>query len=342
MQRVTLEAIYAFLFGKRLGALEEPVPLDVKEYITIVTQLFSLMSELEFGSDNWRMEKTPLYNHFVATFNRMVEIGEAQVLEFEKNFLEDMNQDPPPPPPQTVPYFYHLLAARLANPKSPVSRDSIISNLNGLLLGGVDTTSVTLQWLLWNLASFPDKQQKLRNELNSVLKGKDMGPDDMKNLPYLKNTIKESARITPSGAGSVRSLPRSLEVKLGGEISNGPVHILPANIPILLTSGLLHKDSNVYERADEFEPERWEEDRVRERQSRGNLLADHRFVSLPFGFGPKMCIGSRLASVEVSSFICRLLQDAEITKVDPVQKVVSLNKMVLIPFPTPKLDFRQL
>jgi len=69
-----------------------------------------------------------------------------------------------------MPYMYHLLAARVANPNTPISREAIISNLSGVLLGGVDTTSNTLQWFLWNLVSFPEKQKKIKTRIEIGIK----------------------------------------------------------------------------------------------------------------------------------------------------------------------------
>jgi len=175
--------------------------------------------------------------------------------------------------------------------------------------------------------------------LRSVLKGRGIaGSEDLKHLPYLKNSLRETQRMTPTALGTSRVLPRPVTVKIGNQ-DNGKEFTVPANVTIFLLANMIGANPAYYERPDEFEPERWEEHRVKERQEKGNFVADHRFTNITFGFGPRMCLGARIAQTEMYSFMASILQDVEVRKADPNQKVSSVQAMMLIPTPIPKLQF---
>ncbi|CAE8651796.1 unnamed protein product [Polarella glacialis] len=110
--------------------------------------------------------------------------------------------------------------------RGELSKEEIRDTLMALLAAGVDTTSVVLSWILLNLAQHPDKQQRLRDELSSVLQGGDLVEDAIGKLPYLKACIRESHRFTPSVLfGGPRKLPQTATFS-GFEVPAGTLVLL--------------------------------------------------------------------------------------------------------------------
>eukprot|EP00931_Biecheleriopsis_adriatica_P077021 TRINITY_DN50664_c0_g1_i1.p1 TRINITY_DN50664_c0_g1~~TRINITY_DN50664_c0_g1_i1.p1 ORF type:complete len:499 (-),score=79.17 TRINITY_DN50664_c0_g1_i1:13-1509(-) len=184
-----------------------------------------------------------------------------------------------------------------------LSKAELSETLMALLMAGVDTTSYVTAWLLLNLAQHPEKQQLLRDELSSVLAGGDLTEAAIGKLPYLKACIRESHRYTPPQPfGGVRKLSKTASFS-GYEIPEGTM--------VLLNQVAFQRDPKYVEQPDKFIPERWLQDEVAKRSSEGGNAAimDHRLLSAPFGFGARMCLGARVAMLEIQAATCRLVQD---------------------------------
>ena len=161
-----------------------------------------------------------------------------------------------------------------------------------LLAGGVDTTSTMLVSTLFKLSQSQQAQSKLYEEINSVLPNGHTPTYDLLNrMPYLRATINEVFRTNPVTPATVRLL--SKPIVLGG-------YEVPAGVTIALSPGYMSTQikKQIFENFDNFKPERW---------LRGSKEF-HPFASLPFGFGPRMCVGRRIAQMEISLFLVRFLQ----------------------------------
>ncbi len=117
-------------------------------------------------------------------------------------------------------------------------------------------------------------QEKLYKELNENLKGGDYSEDCK--LPYLKKCFKESFRLDPATIAIVRVLQK--DVTLRG-------HLIPAGMDLMMTTIPLYRDPNIFEKADQFIPERWDDSAKQARIASGNLLADNPTMVIPFSFG---------------------------------------------------------
>mmetsp|Transcript_9134 Transcript_9134/g.24432 ORF Transcript_9134/g.24432 Transcript_9134/m.24432 type:complete len:503 (-) Transcript_9134:53-1561(-) len=187
--------------------------------------------------------------------------------------------------------------------RGQLSKEELGETVMALLMAGVDTTSYVTAWLLLNLAQNPDKQQRLRDELSSVLQGGDLVEDALGKLPYLKACIRESHRYTPPGVfGGIRKLPQTATFS-GFEV--------PAGTMVLLNQVAFQNDPRFVSDPDAFSPERWLPEEVAKRSAEGGdaTLLDHRLLSAPFGYGARMCLGARVASLEIQAATCRLVQD---------------------------------
>lgn len=166
-----------------------------------------------------------------------------------------------------------------------------------ILFAGVDATSTLLAAILLCLSKNPEKQLKLREELLTIMPSKDtaLNEETMKDMPYLRAVIKEALRYYPNGLGTLRTCPNN--ITLSG-------YNVPPGTTVVLGSNVHMKDSTFYPSPDEFLPERWLRD-----PETGKKMQVSPFTFLPFGFGPRMCIGKRVVDLEMETTVAKLIRN---------------------------------
>ncbi|XP_063772979.1 cytochrome P450 3A9-like [Pseudophryne corroboree] len=159
------------------------------------------------------------------------------------------------------------------------------------ILAGFETTSVTLTYLFYNLATHPDVQQRLQEEVDSFLPDK-ANPtyEILKKMEYLDMVIQETLRMYPPAGRLERVSKQTVEIS-GVTIPKGVVCMIPAYV--------LHHDSEYWPDPQEFHPERF---------SKENRENHAPYTFLPFGDGPRNCIGMRFAMLSMKVVISALLQ----------------------------------
>ena len=90
-----------------------------------------------------------------------------------------------------------------------------------------------------------------------------------------------------------------------------------------------------------FLPERWLASAVEARKGTASEILDHRLLSSPFSFGPRMCLGARLAELEIKVLIARLVQDWEISIPAGAPPIGMKEYLFLSPFPEPKFAMKR-
>ncbi|KAJ3162806.1 hypothetical protein HDU86_003780 [Geranomyces michiganensis] len=178
-----------------------------------------------------------------------------------------------------------------------LSKEEIVDEVIGFVLAGHETSSNTATFLMWHLMENPRTMAVLYDEIVRVC-----GPhgeptaDMLKEMPYLDAVFKESIRLKSPVPVIQRTAVR--ETLVCG-------HVLPANAKIMVNIAAMHRDPNYWgPNADEFVPERWEDKvRMTELETMGAYM--------PFGGGPMMCVGMKLAIPEVKILVIRLLQNFE-------------------------------
>jgi cytochrome P450 len=155
-------------------------------------------------------------------------------------------------------------------------RDQLVT----LFLAGHETTSHALTWTLYLLSQNPDAERTLHEELDRVLGERDPAYDDLDRLPYTRQVIEESMRLYPPVYSMARKAHEDTEI--GG-------YRVPAGSEVILWIYLTHRDPRFYPEPDAFRPERFA---PVEEASRPKL------AYLPFGAGPRACIGKVFAMLE--------------------------------------------
>lgn len=164
-----------------------------------------------------------------------------------------------------------------------------------MFLAGIDTTAYSTTFILYYLATNRRCQDKLALELGSLLPTKDskLTMEQLQEAVYLRACIKESLRLSPIAIGVGRVLPE--DIVLSG-------YNIPAGTVLIMHNQVACRQESNYPEPDAYRPERW----LKERSEGGRA---HPFTLLPFGYGPRMCIGKRFAETVMCLLVARIVRN---------------------------------
>jgi cytochrome P450 len=166
-------------------------------------------------------------------------------------------------------------------------RDEVIT----IFMAGHETTAVTMTWVWYLLSQQPAEEAKLHAELDSVLGGRMPTAEDVPNLPYTRMILEEAMRLYPPAPGISTRVALEDDEICGVKVRKGTqVGIAP---------WVLHRHRTLWDNPERFDPERFNV-----QQSVGRP----RFAYLPFGGGPRVCIGAVLAMTEATLILAVLAQ----------------------------------
>lgn len=223
--------------------------------------------------------------------------------------------------------------------RGELSNDEISEAGAPLLMAGVDTTAYVMSWLYLNLASHPDIQTKLADELKRVLDGADVTTvEQMEGLPYLNACIRESHRLTPPGPVVSKKLDKDVDV-----VVDGVSYHVQAGTRVSLNLRGIPIDGRFVDNPSEFRPERFLPDAVTARKGTPAEIIDHPAFADPFGRGKRRCLGGNVAQAEILILAARMIQDWDISLEDPSAEWKAKQKLMLKadPYPAMKLVARK-
>jgi cytochrome P450 len=168
-----------------------------------------------------------------------------------------------------------------------------------LFLAGHETTALAVTYALHLLARHPREADLVAGELARVLGGRSPAIDDLPALPHTRAVLDEAMRLYPP-AWAMGRQPVEDSVVAG-------IHV-PKGAQIILCNWVMHRDARFFPDPERFWPERWLE-----------APPPPRFAYLPFGAGPRVCIGSHFALAEASLILATVLQRARVELDGPAQ-----------------------
>ncbi|KAJ1096471.1 hypothetical protein NDU88_001611 [Pleurodeles waltl] len=159
------------------------------------------------------------------------------------------------------------------------------------LFAGYETTSTSLNLLSYNLATHPEIQRRLQEEIDKALPDKaPLTYEAVMQMEYLDMVISESLRLYPPGGRMERMCKKTIEIN-GITIPEGTLVMIPAYV--------MHRDPEYWPEPEIFNPERF---------SKENRETQEPYTFLPFGAGPRNCIGMRFALLIMKVALTILLQ----------------------------------
>ncbi|XP_031617812.1 cytochrome P450 CYP12A2-like [Contarinia nasturtii] len=287
LNKWALETVASIAVDQRLHILDSQKSDQTNkasQLIKAVDDFFTLSFELEMKPNLWRYMKTSKYKQLMNVFDTMTDatlffIDEA--IGKLENKSSNQNREP------------SVLEKLLKIDKHV----AMVMALD-MFMAGVDTTSSTTANLMYQLAKNPEKQEALRNELQNLpvdANGKLTSSTFLK-IPYLRACIKETLRLSPIVSGTARTAGKDIVIK-GYQV--------PKGTHVAIASMILHYEDHLFKNASDFMPERWLNEHIP--NACPEAKASNPFVYLPFGFGPRSCVGKRFAEMEIYVLMTRLL-----------------------------------
>ncbi len=207
-----------------------------------------------------------------------------QMKRIADNAIESRKENGAKPVPDLLDL---LLEGEDPETKRQMNMAELRDNLLTFIVAGHETTALTLSWALYLCAFDPQVQDKLRTEVCAVLQGRVATADDCAALPYTEQVIKEALRLYPPAAFISRT-SKANDTLCGRDIRRKDTVMLPIYA--------LHRHHDLWDRPDQFDPERFADDHRPERYS-----------YLPFGDGPRICIGAQFAMIEAKIILATLI-----------------------------------
>ena len=187
-------------------------------------------------------------------------------------------------------------------------RDEVIT----LLLAGHETTALNLSWTWYLLSSNPEVERRLHAELERILGQRLPEPADLTRLTYTGRVLREALRLYPPAWRVWRTPIEPFEV--------GKFRV-PANVNVVLSQWLTHRDPRWFPEPERFAPDRWTE------EFEARLP---RFAYFPFGGGPRVCIGAGFAMMEAILLLATLAKRFRL-RLTPGQTIEPMPSITLRP-----------
>jgi cytochrome P450 len=210
---------------------------------------------------------------------------------------------------QLNPLLYRMIAERRASGKDRgdllsmflrvqdedsgerMSDQQVRDELMTMFIAGHETSALALAWIIVELARHPDIEAKLVSEIEAVVGDCAPALDDLAKLPYLQAAVKEILRLYPPAPFISRSPAQDMEFH-GATLHKRDV--------IMVVPYTIHHDARWYDDVETFQPERWLDGELEKRLPK--------CAYIPFGTGPRVCIGNGFALMEIPLVLATILQ----------------------------------
>ena len=193
-----------------------------------------------------------------------------------------------------------LMAAR-DDDGQPMSEQQLRDEVMTLFLAGHETTANALVWALYFVSQNTTVEDRLMREI-APLGNRSPALQDLAQMPYGERVIKEAMRLYPPAAGATREPLH--DIQLGG-------YLLPKGSNIAISSYAIHHNPTLFPDPERFDPERF---------SPENEPDIPKYAYLPFGGGPRICIGNTFAMMEARLALATIVQGYTLT-LAPTQSV---------------------
>ncbi|KAL8181447.1 UNVERIFIED_CONTAM: Cytochrome P450 11B, mitochondrial [Gekko kuhli] len=305
--RFTLEASSYAFYGERLGLLEESPSPESQRFIHAVETMLQTTLPLLFISPGvMRWVNPKIWQDHMDAWDTIFQHADKCIQNIYQEFCLGKSRK-----------YSGIMAELLLNADLPL--DAIKANMTEFTAGAVDTTAMPLLFTLFELARNPHVQTAIREEIKAAEAN---GPKEvsklLNSLPLLKAAIKETLRLYPVGI-TVQRYPTQDVV-----IQN---YYVPAGTLCQVGLYAMGRSPEVFRDPEVYNPKRW------------LSKEDNSFKALAFGFGPRQCIGRRLAEAEMTLFLFHMLRNF---KIDTVSKadIKTVFGFILMPEKPPLLTFR--
>ncbi|KAI2625174.1 cytochrome P450 [Xylaria nigripes] len=288
LYRMTLDIATEFLLGASSDSLENPRSEFARAFNNVqrIQTMITITGPFHTLIPRWNYNREiKIVDQFMMPYiEKALALSQEELHKYtksDKNFT-----------------FLHSIIHYTRDPI--VLRDQIVSTL----LASRDTTAATLSWAFYELARYPEKYQKLRQEIISFV-GRDRTPtyEDLKTMRYLRHTIDETLRLYPAVPNNMRTA--LIDTTLPGPPGHPPIGVVKGDVVVYSTVAMQRRKdlyppvSGDFADPSIFSPERWE--------SWSPTPGQY----VPFNSGPRICIGQNFAITEMAYFMVKFVQKYE-------------------------------
>lgn len=297
------------LTNQALNSWQDGATVDMHREMTLLTR--SIVSRCLFGTDvedhAGAIEKAVdrLMNNFSALTNSATLIPlllptrknlqfrryKQQLDDLVYRFIEQRRKNAP----NSNDLLSVLLRAR-DDAGSGMTDKQLRDEVLTLFLAGHETTASALTWAIYFLTQHPEAAHKMAEEVDAVLNDRAPTADDVPRLKYTESVFKEAMRLYPPSWLIGRETVTPCEIR-GRKI--------PKGWNLFICPWVIHRDARWFPEPDTFRPERWLEPHI-ESLPRGAYL--------PFGAGPRQCIGNHFAMTEAVIILASIAQRFELQR----------------------------
>ncbi|XP_008069219.1 cholesterol side-chain cleavage enzyme, mitochondrial [Carlito syrichta] len=300
--RFAFESITSLMFGERLGMLEEVVDPEAQRFIDAIYQMFhTSVPMLSLPPELFRLFRTKTWRDHVASWDVIF----SKADKYTQNFCWDSRQK------KTVSSKYPGVLYKLLE-TSKLPFEDVKANITEMLAGGVDTTSMTLQWHLYEMSRNLKVQNMLRAE---VLAARRQAQGDIATMlqlvPLLKASIKETLRLHPISVTLQRYLANDLVLR---------DYMIPAKTLVQVSNYALGREPAFFVNPENFDPTRW--------LSKDKNITH--FRNLGFGWGVRQCLGRRMAELEMTILLIHMLENFRVG-IQHLSDVGTTFNLILVP-----------
>ncbi|XP_070534293.1 cytochrome P450 2U1-like [Ptychodera flava] len=279
--------ICCVVFGKRFDYSDE-------KFLSLLQMLHELMQSVGNAA---AIHFIPALKYVMRGTFKEIEQKRDRVFDFERTIVQEHLEslDPDNPRDFVDAYLLEMRKRKATGKESSFADDDyMVVTLSDLFTAGTETTSTTLKWGLLYLCLQTDVQQKAQEEIDRVVGShRQTEMADQANLPYVQAVICEIQRMSSVFPFSVPHCS-SAEAELFG-------YTIPKNTEILPNLWSVHHDSNVWKEPEKFIPERFLDETLEK------VVKPEEFI--PFGIGPRVCLGEQLGKMELFLFLSNMLQN---------------------------------
>jgi cytochrome P450 len=159
-----------------------------------------------------------------------------------------------------------------------LSERELLGHTTTMFRGGYNPSGMALYWTIFLLSQHPQKMKKVIEELDQSVKGDTPTQEEVERMPYLDGALKEAMRLFPAGTWTGRLAMQDFELAS---------HSFPKGTWVLMSPYITHRIPEIFPEPNKFKPERW--------------LSIHpsAYEFMPFSAGPRYCIGTSLAMMQL-------------------------------------------
>lgn len=287
MRMLTLDIIGAAAFGTEFGAMTSPG--GAHEIETALSNiLHGVMDVIKAPVPLWRFMRTPGRAAINEDLQRLHRI-ELELIHDRRRRLHAAGNQKHEMGKKDL--LGLLLRAHDSDRSANFKDDDLMWDVHDVIFAGHETTASALAATLFLVAGSPRVLRKIREELAEVLPdNRDPLFEDITKLKYLDMVLKEALRLYPPTALIGRCA--KAEDVLGG-------YRVPAGANVLISPYVMGRLERLWDNPNEFRPERFSPE-----ESAGR----HPMTHTPFGAGPRVCLGARMATMEAKVVLAMIFQ----------------------------------